>query len=161
MFTMENINLNKLCLSWVLKQEGKWGLHMGWSLPRPPENCDASGMSVPKPLLKSWPAWYVGMASKEVWGPKKFGAVEAERLCIEEREASLTGRMGFHLEDWSMVKWGPDVEAMSPFPVLTVGSSRGLVLDQWSCTIQVLPHVLAVEAGHHSRERHLTILPGV
>lgn len=35
---------------------------------------------------------------------KKFDTVEAERLCIEEREASLTGRMGFHLEGWSMVK---------------------------------------------------------
>lgn len=87
-----------------------------------------SGMSVPKPVLKSWPMWYVGMASNKMWGSKKFGAVEAKRLCIKEREASLTGRMGFHLEGWSTVKWGPDVEAVPPFPVLSFG--RDLILDQ-------------------------------
>lgn len=44
------------------------------------------------------------MANKEVWRLKKFVTVEAERFCIEEREMSLTGRMGFHPKGRSMVK---------------------------------------------------------
>lgn len=128
------MNLNNLCPRWVLKQRGKWGLHMCWLLPCPPKHCDVSGMTVPKPLLKSWPAWMCvdgwqrGVRTKEVWHCGNSEALhwgEGGRPDWED---------GICFRAWS--SWGPDIEATSPFPVLSFSSGRDLVLDQWPCTIK-------------------------